>query len=264
MKNTIVRAVTGLAKPLLETLTGCKVQRFGGRSIAVIDQRYRADAWFSYEAQLRTIIEGLGIDLIIDVGANEGQFAREIRSFYRGTILSFEPVSSAFAKLASLAASDPDWHARNFALGSRPSRLTINVAGETAFSSLLKSNEYCQRRFGDESVGTTEEMVVVRRIDDVLAEEAPAIAGRRILVKMDTQGYDMEVFRGLGERLESVVAIQSEVSLIPIYDGMPHWTDTISLYEREGFGVAGFFPVTRDSGRVIEYDCLLIRGVLLE
>ena len=53
--------------------------------------------------------------------------------------------------------------------------------------------------------------------------------------------------------------MQSEVSLIPIYEDMPHWTESIEMYEAAGFGVVGLYPVTRDDGRVIEYDCLLKR-----
>jgi hypothetical protein len=79
-------------KKLLESLTGCEIERFGDKSFALIDKKCRANAWFSYRAQIRTIIEKFEIDLIIDVGANEGQFAQVMRSFYPGEILSFEPV----------------------------------------------------------------------------------------------------------------------------------------------------------------------------
>ncbi|MGO9527578.1 MAG: FkbM family methyltransferase [Verrucomicrobiia bacterium] len=97
-----------------------------------------------------------------------------------------------------------------------------------------------------------------RRLDDVLDEVAPDCHRKRIFLKMDTQGYDLKVFKGLGNKLDHIVAIQSEVSLIPIYENMPHRTDSISLYERAGFGVAGLFPVTLDACRVIEHDCLMV------
>jgi hypothetical protein len=84
--------------------------------------------------------------------------------------------------------------------------------------------------------------------------------GKRLFLKLDTQGFDLEVFKGLGMYTDQVSLIQSEVSLLPIYDGMPHWTQSIEAYEQAGFSVAGMFPVTRTrSGRVIEYDCLLLR-----
>lgn len=127
------------------------------------------------------------------------------------------------------------------------------------FSSLLVSNDYSAERFGAGSVGKKDETVTVRRLDEVLDELAATVSGRRIFLKLDTQGYDIKVFEGLGNKLKDVVALQSEVSLISIYEGMPHWTEGVALYERAGFGVVGMFPVTRDAGRVIEYDCLLQR-----
>lgn len=93
----------------------------------------------------------------------------------------------------------------------------------------------------------------------VVAGETAPEDGARVFLKMDTQGYDTAVFEGLGTALAHVVLLQSEVSLIPIYAGMPHWTESIATYEKNGFGVVGMFPVSRDSSRVVEYDCLLVK-----
>jgi hypothetical protein len=123
----------------------------------------------------------------------------------------------------------------------------------------LQANEYCASRFGSLALSTKDEVVSIRRLDFVLEELVPDIDRRRIFIKLDTQGYDLEVFAGLGDRVRQVVVLQSEVSLVPIYEGMPHWTEAITEYEQAGLGVVAMFPVSRDSGRVIEYDCLLTR-----
>ena len=247
------------ARRLVETISGCDFERLDSRSFAMIDKRDREGAWFSYRAQVRSIIERFRIDLVIDVGANEGQFAQGVRAFYDGEILSFEPVASVFEKLAAAASGDARWHVHKLALGSQESMQAINVSAFTNFSSLLTANDYCAQRFGEVSQGKRQEMVLVKRLDTLLESLVPDIERRHIFLKMDTQGYDTEVFKGLGTRHEHVRALQSEVSLVPIYEGMPHWTESISNYEKAGFGVVGMFPVTRDAGRVIEYDCLLVR-----
>jgi len=254
-----VVTVRKLSKYIIESLTGFEIERLGSDSFAFIGKKFRNDAWFSYRNQLRSIIEKYEIDTVIDVGANEGQFVQLLRTFYVGEILSFEPVTSVFEKLAEAASADPKWHVYKLALGSLETTQTIHVSDNTVFSSLLRTNDYCLQRFGDRSLGTREEVVSVRRLDLLMENLAPDIGNRRIFLKMDTQGYDMEVFKGLGNKLEQVFALQSEVSLISIYEGMPHWTESISNYEKAGFGIIGMFPVTRDSGRVIEYDCLLAR-----
>ncbi|MEA5575500.1 FkbM family methyltransferase [Anabaena sp. UHCC 0451] len=244
---------------LLQSLVGYEVERIGRKSFAVINQQCKTDAWFSYQAQIKSIIEKYKIDLVIDVGANKGQFARNLRSLYQGEIISFEPVSSVFAELAAVSSSDPNWHIHKFALGSQNSNQTINISQQTVFSSLLKVNDYCVEHFGSGTLGMKEEVVAVRRLDTLIHEIAPDFENKRIFIKMDTQGYDQEVFNGLGNILNQVVLLQSELSLIPIYEGMPHWTESISNYEKNGFGIVGMFPVNWDSERIIEYDCLLIR-----
>ncbi len=245
---------------LVEYLSGRDIERFGSNCFAIIDRRHGMDAWFSNRAQIRSIIAKGEINVVIDAGANEGKFARQLRSFYPGDIYSFEPVTSAFEKLTKAAAADPKWHVYKLALGDQESTQAINISDETVFCSLLKTNDYCIQHFGDKAQRITEEIVSVRRLDQLLDTIIPDIENKRIFLKMDTQGYDMAVFKGLGDKLKYVTALQSEVSLISIYEGMPHWIESISIYENAGFGVVGMFPVTRDSGRVIEYDCLLTRA----
>lgn len=247
-----------IVKSLLQGMTGFDVERVG-TGFFLIEQKRREGAWFSHNAQLRAFIEKESVDLVLDVGANEGQFAQKIRSFYSGKILSFEPVQSAFSILKKAASSDPDWHVYNCALGSHECSQLIYISNDTVFSSLLKSNNY-SKKFGKDSLVERSEAVSVRRVDKLLEEIAPEVQGNRIFLKMDTQGYDTAVFEGLGTAIERIVLLQSEVSLIPLYDGMSHWIEVISTYERKGFGVVGMFPVNRDPGsRVIEYDCLLRR-----
>jgi FkbM family methyltransferase len=221
--------------------------------------RVKSVGTIEYIIQRRQVFKDFTVDLVLDVGANAGQFAHDLRAFYKGDLISFEPVPAAFHHLIKTASRDPRWKVCQFALGSQNSTQTMNVYHRTELSSFLKTNAYCTGRHGDSAAITGQEVVSVRRLDDVLDDVAPDWHGKRIFLKMDTQGYDLEVFKGLGNKLERVVALQSEVSLIPIYENMPHWTDSILFYERAGFGVAGMFPVTFDACRVIEYDCLMVR-----
>lgn len=216
-------------------------------------------AQMHYVVQRRRLFAELGIDLVIDVGANTGQYGGGLRSFYGGDILSFEPVSTAYETLAARSAGDPRWKACRLALGPATEERTIHVARKTVFSSFLPANEYSHRKFAGISEKAAEERVSVRRLDEVLPEQVPGWRTRRIFLKMDTQGFDLEVFRGAGGILDSVQALQSEVSLIPIYQDMPHWTDNVRAYEQGGFQVAGLFPVSFDGASVIEFDCLMVR-----
>jgi hypothetical protein len=82
----------------------------------------------------------------------------------------------------------------------------------------------------------------------------------RLFLKMDTQGFDLEAFRGLGDRTSDIVAMQSEVALLPIYEGMPRMPEAVATYEAAGFEISGLYAVNREKdGRVIEYDCVMVR-----
>lgn len=243
---------------LVESATGIDIE-IHGKSLTFTRKQDRSRAWFSYRAQLRSLLEQRRVDLVLDVGANEGQFARSLRAIYGGDIISFEPVSSAFERLALASAGDSRWQVHNFALGSEAGEQTIHISNRSVFSSLLKGNEFSVQRFGEEAQQVQEERIRVRRLDTFLEEHVPDVAGRRVFLKMDTQGYDSKVFAGMGRFTQYVVAMHSELSAIPLYEQMVHWTDSIVMYERAGFSVAGMFPVSRDKGAVVEYDCLFVR-----
>ncbi len=88
----------------------------------------------------------------------------------------------------------------------------------------------------------------------------------RPYLKLDTQGYDVEVFQGAGERVSDFVGMQSELALMQIYEGMPRLPEALAVYEAAGFDVAAMYPVSRQgkTARVLEFDCVMVRGSVLK
>ena len=77
---------------------------------------------------------------------------------------------------------------------------------------------------------------------------------------MDTQGYDLEVLKGCARWIERVFALQSEISITPLYHEMPHYTQALELYESLGFSLMNLYVVGRAKrGSIIEYDCVMAR-----
>jgi FkbM family methyltransferase len=213
---------------------------------------------------LEALLRQLEVNVVLDVGANRGQFAQHLRKLgYLGRIVSYEPVSTNLAELRKAADADPQWLVEDFALGDTDSTAEINVsAGTGVLSSLLPGTEFGRERFEnmrDEVAGR--EMIRVRRLDAVFERAVEGIDKPRVFLKLDTQGYDLLALAGAGGYVKEIVGLQSEVSCIPIYDGMPHLTEQIAAYEEAGFAAAGMFPVTRDhkSLAVIEFDLLMLR-----
>lgn len=229
------------------------------------DHHERADdlEGFLLRAHLGQLLGQFEVNCVLDVGANAGQYAQRLRRLgYEGHIVSFEPVGALYERLKRLSASDPKWSVHRLALGGRDGEADINVTRASVFSSLLKPNGDSGRHFGNGPEVTTVERVPVRRLDSVLGELLAGVPDPRPFLKMDTQGYDLEVFAGLGEWAHRLVGLQSEVSLIPIYEGMPRMAASLGAYEAAGFEVAGLYPVSRDrrTARVIEYDCTMVRA----
>jgi hypothetical protein len=101
----------------------------------------------------------------------------------------------------------------------------------------------------------------MRRLETVLDELLAAHPGARFFLKMDTQGYDLQVVRGAGRQLDAIRALQTELAARSTYEGMPTLPEALGEQGRLGFAVTGIFPVARelDHLRVIEFDCVMCR-----
>lgn len=210
--------------------------------------------------QVAWVLRSFQVNCVLDVGANVGQYAKELRAGgYRGRIASFEPTSAALPALRKAAAKDPKWDVYPFALGSEDTTAEINTDPRT-LSSLLPASEFGQQ-WSDRLQHQGTETIQVRRLDGVIDEVAAGLDDLRGYLKMDTQGFDLEVFGGAKGCLDQVVALQSEVACVPIYEGMPRLQEQLSTYEGAGFEIAGMYQVSRDPStlRVIEFDMVMVR-----
>ncbi len=210
--------------------------------------------------RLKAILEKYQVDLVIDAGANRGQFALNLRKLgYTGRIFSFEPIAHIYAKLAAEALHDDLWEVFDMALGNENGEKTINVANWSEFTSFLSSNEWCEERFGENCVTKASESVKIRKLCTVLAESISKETN--IYLKLDTQGFDLEVYKGLGDYQQSVVALQSELSVVPIYKDIPHVTESLSFFEAQGYALSSIYPITVEEAtlKTIEFDCMMVR-----
>lgn len=196
-------------------------------------------------------MQQLEIDCVLDVGANRGQFAGELRQIgYSGLIVSFEPVASEFEALQDKFRTDSAWRGFRLALGSTQESKPITVQKLTVMSSLLEpiaAETNCRT-----------EIIEVRRLDELLPSVLPGADPSRIFLKMDTQGYDLEVFKGAAGCLERIVGIQSELSIQPLYKNMPHYLEALEAYEAAGFDLYNLSVVNRiASGGLLEMNCFM-------
>lgn len=226
--------------------------RFFGVEISGFD----ADRFI--DTQLKSLLEKNEIDLVLDVGANSGQYYKMLRDIgYNKKVISFEPGSSAFAALAELDA-DPRWIRKQMALSDSNDTLKLNIYSSELFSSFLSPSEFGVSRFSKEVEIVRQELVDVSTVDEVLLGFPDA----KVFLKMDTQGFDLKILAGARNSLDKIHLIQSEVSISPIYDGMPTYYESFSAFADAGFRLAGLFAMNRDdAGCMVEADAIFVRSV---
>jgi FkbM family methyltransferase len=211
---------------------------------------------FSEQAFLCDLLKDLRINCFLDVGANKGIYSKHLRMMgYDGYIFSFEPIGEDFEAVSLLARGDSLWQSFNYALGSENTKRSFNIikisADKTQYSSFLRPI--------DTPIERTE-IVEIKRLDSILADLTHQIVEPRIFLKVDTQGYDLEVVKGAEGFWGRLLGIYSEISVTPIYDGMPHYTKVLEYYESLGFSLMNLFVVSRTSHQsIIEYDCVMAR-----
>jgi FkbM family methyltransferase len=210
--------------------------------------------------RLHCALEHWGIELIIDIGANIGQFSQEVRKVgYKKKIVSFEPLSDAYEHLLTNSHHDKNWqiHER-CAVGNKNGVIEINVAGNSQSSSILPmltahsdatpGSEYFKKE--NTNIITLDSVFTTYHSND-----------EKTFLKIDTQGYEKEVLEGASETLKQVKAIQIELSLVPLYQGQPLWDDLIADLTKKGFFVWSILPVLHhpQTGQFLQIDVVLYR-----
>jgi FkbM family methyltransferase len=205
------------------------------------------------------VLRELAIDHVLDVGANVGQYAQFLRSIgYRGTIISFEPVSETFDQLTIAAARDPKWHVVNSALGTDDTTAPITITRASVMASLRTPLTHNDTGIGADLDAVRREEVPVKRLDSVFDDHVPS--GARVFCKLAVQGWDIEVLRGAEGCIDRIAALQSIVSVIPLYEGMPSFLDSLAHSRGLGFEVTGMFPTLYNGNiRVVEFDAVMVR-----
>lgn len=224
------------------------------RPLIPFPKRKTLQRWFpSFETRnIVHILRQAGVDTILDVGANVGQFAIKMRSAgFKGRIISFEPIGEAHRQLAAAGQRFGFEVAPQMALGAEEGEITVNVMADSTLSSALDL-------MGVEPV--RQERVRMRTLDAVIADFGiPPEA--TVAFKIDVQGFEPEVFRGAEQVLARAKAVFIEVSLRAVYAGEENYLETLGWLKTRGFHAVYFSPVLnrKKLGEAYQMDALLLR-----
>lgn len=215
--------------------------------------------------QLVKTLDFLETDLVLDVGANIGQFAKEIRaSGYAGEIISFEPLSTAHAILEKTSKSDGKWCVYSrCALGDQIGEVKVNIAANSASSSLLPMLD-SHLSAAPHSYFIDQEVAPLFTLDSVATN---LIAGfKSIFLKIDTQGFEWAVLDGAKNITPYIRGISIELSLTPLYEGQRLWREILDRLEFEGFLLWAIQPefIDPNNGRTLQINGIFLRTSELE
>jgi len=217
----------------------------------------------TFVRHLTQLFDKLPIQCVLDVGANRGQYRQLLRDRvgYQGLIISFEPLAQNIASLRAQAEADPRWVIRGHALGSADTEMDINVMKADLLSSFLAPDPAMVPMFRPVNVIDRRERVAVRRLDSVIEELGSERPLRNVYLKLDTQGFDLEVVRGAAATRPRVRALQTEISMQHLYQRAPSYRETLDELTKLGFAVTAMCPVVRDEQmRVVEFDCVMVNA----
>jgi FkbM family methyltransferase len=205
----------------------------------------------------RDWLKSLPVRTVLDIGANDGDFAAEIRDLFpESHIYSFEPLRDAHAALLSRMRGDGRFRAFNFALGAADSRARIHCSSFSPSSSLLPMLDLHKEAW-PHTAGDAAEEIEVRRLDSLRLDAEP-----ELLVKIDVQGFEDKVIEGGRETLGRAAYVVIEVSFAPLYEGQPLFEDIYRLLAGMGFAYRGSLwqlPDPRD-GRPLQADAVFVRA----
>ncbi len=205
------------------------------------------------------LLRHYGVDLVLDVGANRGQYHDKLRAAgYTGHVVCFEPLTSVYRLLTQHLQQESSSTAVNVALGAKNEQATINVSQNTYSSSLLPILRHTVEAAPRSAYVSTEE-VTVCMLDSVF--NTYYSPGQTVFLKIDAQGYEHQILSGAQQSLKHIEGLQLELSLVPLYEGQRLFFDMIKTAADLGFVLMSLEPDFRDpvTGQLLQADGIFFR-----
>lgn len=151
-------------------------------------------------------------EILIDIGSNKGQFSLLIKNFFPNIrIYSFEPIKEELEIQKKILSSSKNIKYHNIALGNKNKKIYLNITSRKDSSSILtpivkNDNQYKE---------IEKRSIKLKRLDDIIDGK---LIKQPIVMKLDVQGYELEVLRGSRDLLNYISYIILEISYQKMYE----------------------------------------------
>lgn len=208
------------------------------------------------DAERRSALTRLLSDggIVLDVGANRGQFAMEILETADVSVICFEPVDAAFDALCALAREEPRISPRKLAIAAETGSADFHVQRSDVGSSLL---EPLPNQGSEWLTASAVVSVDTIRLDDFLTRENISWVS---LLKSDAQGYDKRVIESAGSLLNPgcIGAVLVEVNFHHFYQDQDSFSSILDMMLGSGYFLAGIYRHFNRSGWLWWADVLFL------
>lgn len=190
----------------------------------------------SWLYDLQRFMGGRSLGVLFDVGANVGQTLGHLLKYAPDAeIYSFEPTDSAYATLAANFGGRQNVHLQKIALGSRPATMALQVRANSELNTLVA---------GGDAAGGAIQTTEVSTVDEVVARHG---ISHLDLLKLDVQGWEMEVVRGASRLIadHNLVFVLAEMTFRSDQKEMQQFTELHDHLEALGFVLSGMYEPLR-------------------
>ena len=202
------------------------------------------------------ILRNLRFDLVIDVGANKGQFSLMVHLFRKNVAIeAFEPLFLEASKYSRLFRGVDEVVLHNVAVGETVGSAVFHVSASRDSSSLLPIGEL-QTEFFPETRESSLCKVSLITLDSLSSRWKKT---RQALLKIDVQGAELEVLRGAKETLKHCAFVYVECSHVTLYDGQHLFPEVAELLDESGFAQTRVANEYWNDERLIQADYLFER-----
>jgi FkbM family methyltransferase len=202
-----------------------------------------------------------GINTVLDIGANVGDFAKLAREvFPQAAIYSFEPLPDCFAQLKSSLPGDTNFFPIETGVGRQDATLDFYRSFHSPSSSFLKMEEFHKEAFPETSNGQDSKPIKinVRTLDGILAGKD---LRENVLFKLDVQGFELQAIAGATETLARSKLVIIEMSFAQLYEGQPLFHDVYESMYGHGFRFRGSLAqmLHPETGEIVQTDAIFVK-----
>jgi FkbM family methyltransferase len=207
---------------------------------------------------LQKILNFHEIDIIFDVGASWGGYAKSLRRFgFKDKIISFEPVNASYEKLLKNSFKDSSWHVHKKIIITNKNikKQMINVSKDFDNSSLLNLTKLHSENHVEAKYSHQEEVEcdsLDNLVSNYLKDE------KNLMLKVDVQGTEMDVLKSAINNIKKFKLVQIELSLHKMYEKQVLWKEIIAFMNDCNFDIWTIYPgyKKKSIGQLYQFDVI--------